>query len=678
MLRAKPSPHGALTKLNMIRRIENGALYHQVVRVASEPTIETKDQTYVVSKKRQITYREILPSGKLVLIVSEPARRSGGSATKTLTTSNDVTTEFYLSLLQQNPVEIMSTPQRRFIWVDNSFYEAQSNITFEQAVALVRESVLKRARKIQRAIEVTQASQLGTRVNREVISDVVKHHIWTRDEGRCVDCGSQTNLQFDHVIPLAMGGSNEVANLQLLCAVCNRRKGANLTVNPLPSHLVGSAVRVPKGTTVPLTPQTDQSCIPGPKYLTVAESLPDLGISENVFRLHVLGDAEASRIIAETRTFADEYWAEVCDIGDLVDEVIASATEFSDRITSEFDVPGQRSESIHRRSKSTKLREKYFSKLMSRFRESSTIAKQSIDQGVKASAALRAITPQALDLAKRKDTAPNPKSTTGEQRAAFWIGYLNELQSLKRAQRKCVSYERLLTAKLRLEEDAAAVMNFCNSELKGDSALNSDPERLAAGGRESFPAALSSGSFEINYSASHLHNLAMSLRTSLLATSFQEDFSNVATDEIFGSRLIVGVEGTRDGARHVLVADLLVNLYDGGSVAGGVSAWRVDEKGRLEGCWVITKSESKKGIFAEVYLTRSGFIRKLGGREPEVDMTRRFGSFLSQAMRLLRAEDCVRPVVQVRETSNGVPYDTLESRLLVFGGYDGIYARLVE
>jgi hypothetical protein len=664
--------------LNMIRRIENGALYHQVVRVASEPTIATKGDTFVVSKQRQITYREILPTGKLVLIASEPTRRSRGSVTKTLTTSNDVTTEFYLSLLQQNPVEIMSTPQQRFIWVDNSFYEAQSNITFEQAVALVKESDLRRARKIQRAIEVTQASQLGTRVNREVISDVVKHHVWTRDEGRCVDCGSQTNLQFDHVIPLAMGGSNELANLQLLCAVCNRRKGANLTVNPLPSHLVGSAVRVPKGTTVPLTPQTDQSCIPGPMYLIVAGSLPDLGISENVIRLHELGGTEASRIIAETSAFADEYLAEVCDIGDLIDEVIASATEFADRITSETDVPGQQSESIHRRSKSIKLREKQFSKLMTRFRESSTTAKKSIDQGVKASAALKAITPQALDLAKQKDTAPNPKSTTGEQRAAFWIGYLNELQLLKRAQRKSVVYERFLAAKLRLEEDAAAVMNFCNSEIMSDSALNSDPERLAAGGTESSPGVLSNGSLGINYSASHLHNLAVSLRTRLLATSFQEDFSNVTTHEIFGSRLIVGAAGTRNGARHVLVADLLVNLNDGGSVAGGVSAWRVGEMGRLEGCWVITKSESKKGIFKEVYLTQSGFIRKLGGRDPEVDMSVRFTSFLSQAMRLLRAEDCVRPVVQVRETTDGVLYDTLESRLLVFGGYDGIYARLVE
>jgi hypothetical protein len=47
-------------------------------------------------------------------------------------------------------------------------------------------------------------------------------------------------------------------------------------------------------------------------------------------------------------------------------------------------------------------------------------------------------------------------------------------------------------------------------------------------------------------------------------------------------------------------------------------------------------------------------------------------------MKLLRVEECIRPVAQVRETIDGVPYDTLESRLLVFGGYEGIYARLIE
>ncbi|RSM87100.1 hypothetical protein DMH25_42665 [Streptomyces sp. WAC 01325] len=37
-------------------------------------------------------------------------------------------------------------------------------------------------------------------------------------------------MQFDHVIPVAMGGSSGADNLQVLCGPCNRSKGAGLTM----------------------------------------------------------------------------------------------------------------------------------------------------------------------------------------------------------------------------------------------------------------------------------------------------------------------------------------------------------------------------------------------------------------------------------------------------------------
>lgn len=43
----------------------------------------------------------------------------------------------------------------------------------------------------------------------------------------CLSCGATENIQPDHVVPLARGGSNDIANLQPLCATCNQRKGAN-------------------------------------------------------------------------------------------------------------------------------------------------------------------------------------------------------------------------------------------------------------------------------------------------------------------------------------------------------------------------------------------------------------------------------------------------------------------
>lgn len=56
------------------------------------------------------------------------------------------------------------------------------------------------------------------------ISESVRHEVWRRDRGRCCQCGSQENLEYDHIIPFSKGGSNTARNIQLLCKVCNSKK----------------------------------------------------------------------------------------------------------------------------------------------------------------------------------------------------------------------------------------------------------------------------------------------------------------------------------------------------------------------------------------------------------------------------------------------------------------------
>lgn len=56
------------------------------------------------------------------------------------------------------------------------------------------------------------------------ISTTTKNAVWKRDQGECVQCGSNEKLEFDHIIPVSKGGSNTARNIQLLCENCNRKK----------------------------------------------------------------------------------------------------------------------------------------------------------------------------------------------------------------------------------------------------------------------------------------------------------------------------------------------------------------------------------------------------------------------------------------------------------------------
>jgi len=66
---------------------------------------------------------------------------------------------------------------------------------------------------------------------RDRIPEAVQIFVWQRDQGRCVQCGGREKLEFDHIIPVAEGGSSTERNVQL-CEACNRKKGKNIGYSP--------------------------------------------------------------------------------------------------------------------------------------------------------------------------------------------------------------------------------------------------------------------------------------------------------------------------------------------------------------------------------------------------------------------------------------------------------------
>ena len=55
-----------------------------------------------------------------------------------------------------------------------------------------------------------------------------KKHLYGQQAGDCAACDNHfemRNLEVDHIIATSQGGTHHLANLQLLCPNCNRRKG---------------------------------------------------------------------------------------------------------------------------------------------------------------------------------------------------------------------------------------------------------------------------------------------------------------------------------------------------------------------------------------------------------------------------------------------------------------------
>jgi 5-methylcytosine-specific restriction endonuclease McrA len=130
-------------------------------------------------------------------------------------------------LQREQPVALIEAEGRRWWWYRDRFYWEDDDLTAHDVVAFVAERDRRRRRRLEHAHAALQAERDGP-PRREPIPRDVRLLVWRRDGGRCTECGGYFELQYDHVIPLAMGGATSVENLQLLCAGCNRDKGAAL------------------------------------------------------------------------------------------------------------------------------------------------------------------------------------------------------------------------------------------------------------------------------------------------------------------------------------------------------------------------------------------------------------------------------------------------------------------
>lgn len=108
------------------------------------------------------------------------------------------------------------------------WYWDNDGLRQDQVYALLVTRAQRERVHLNRAQAIVAMQQTPTRTPRGAIPGDLKQYVWQRDGGCCRQCGSNVELQFDHIIPVAFGGATSAENLQLLCGPCNRRKGAAL------------------------------------------------------------------------------------------------------------------------------------------------------------------------------------------------------------------------------------------------------------------------------------------------------------------------------------------------------------------------------------------------------------------------------------------------------------------
>ena len=125
---------------------------------------------------------------------------------------------------------IATIGDRRYWQFRDRFYWDNDGLTASEVNALLVTRFQRERAQVERAEAMVSQGFVNSGTQRGDIPDDLKQFVWMRDGGQCRNCSATSELQFDHVIPVTLGGATSADNLQILCGPCNRRKGSRLSV----------------------------------------------------------------------------------------------------------------------------------------------------------------------------------------------------------------------------------------------------------------------------------------------------------------------------------------------------------------------------------------------------------------------------------------------------------------
>lgn len=230
--------------LNYVQPFQKYSVLHNFIEFVVEQTIHDENCRYFNLEKRikDIKRFETIPQAidqmKLKLLPIEEALifyeishesfitwlKSKGK--NTFNEVNDDDIYFYLedlTLSGEYESLVFSIVQEVFFIL---FQNRKFLLEFNQMMAIESYEICERDE------EFLQYFADSGKLKRVLIPTWVKRAVFFRDRGMCVLCNCDLtgliNLEnaenYDHIVPLAKGGLNDVTNIQLLCKTCNLKK----------------------------------------------------------------------------------------------------------------------------------------------------------------------------------------------------------------------------------------------------------------------------------------------------------------------------------------------------------------------------------------------------------------------------------------------------------------------
>ena len=131
----------------------------------------------------------------------------------------------------QCPVTEFSITVKLYLTKINGAYVTSKEETF---YASKIKDIIQRLRNKQNDFYLDyEVWQSICRVERGKITNKIRFAIYARDGHRCRNCGSDYDLEIDHIFPISKGGKSTYDNLQTLCHRCNALKSDSVTAESI-------------------------------------------------------------------------------------------------------------------------------------------------------------------------------------------------------------------------------------------------------------------------------------------------------------------------------------------------------------------------------------------------------------------------------------------------------------